>query len=79
MSLAAFDITVPFDGTLVLPSEFAGQKIRIVIEKAEKIKLSDLPNRAERFAGALKLSDQQYQDFTDSVNQSRNEWNRSIY
>ena len=32
--------------------------------------------RAERFAGALKLSEQQYREFSNSVTQSRNEWNR---
>ena len=36
-------------------------------------------SRAERFAGALKLSKQQYKEFSDSVIQSRNEWDRDIF
>jgi len=38
-----------------------------------------LSNRAERFAGALKLSEQQYSEFSDSVTQGRNEWDRDIF
>jgi len=36
-------------------------------------------NRAERFAGALKLSERQYRKFSDSVTQSRNEWDRDTF
>ena len=36
-------------------------------------------SRAERFAGALKLSEQQYGEFSDSVTHSRNEWDRDIF
>ena len=35
--------------------------------------------RAERFAGTLKLSEQQYKEFSDSITQSRNEWDRDIF
>jgi hypothetical protein len=35
--------------------------------------------RAERFAGALKFSEQQSREFSDSVTQSRNEWDRNIF
>jgi hypothetical protein len=53
----------------------------------EQIRLKDtgkaapLPvsSRAERFAGALKLSEQQYREFSDSVTQSKNEWDRDIF
>jgi len=38
-----------------------------------------ISNRAERFAGALKLPEQQYREFSDSVTQSRNEWDRDIW
>jgi len=33
---------------------------------------------SERFAGALKLSDEEYNRFQESVIQSRNEWERGI-
>ena len=36
-------------------------------------------SRAERFAGTLRLSEQQYKEFSDSVTQSRNEWDRDIF
>jgi hypothetical protein len=31
-----------------------------------------------RFAGALNLSDEEYNRFQDSINQGRNEWERDI-
>jgi len=40
---------------------------------------SPVSNQAERFAGALKLSEQQYGEFSDAVTQSRNEWDRDIF
>ncbi|MES2278774.1 MAG: hypothetical protein V4592_22275 [Bacteroidota bacterium] len=33
---------------------------------------------SEKFAGALKLSDKEYNNFQDSLTQSRNEWERDI-
>jgi hypothetical protein len=44
------------------------------IPAEEPVKKITSPSRAERFAGALKLSEQQYQDFSESITQSRNEW-----
>lgn len=45
-----------------------------VLQKGEhpKRKLS------EKFAGALHLSDEEYQNLQDSLTQSRNEWERDI-
>lgn len=37
-----------------------------------KVKLS------ERFAGSLNLSDEEYNNFQKSINESRNEWERDI-
>jgi len=31
-----------------------------------------------RFAGSLKLSDEEYKNFQDSITTSRNEWERDI-
>jgi hypothetical protein len=33
---------------------------------------------SEKFAGSLHLSDKDYNDFQDSLSQSRNEWERDI-
>jgi hypothetical protein len=48
-------------------------KTPIVKEKKKSLKLS------ERFAGALHLSDEQYEDFQMELNKNRNEWERNIY
>jgi hypothetical protein len=34
---------------------------------------------SEQFAGALHLSDEQYEDFQSMLKKSRNEWERNIY
>ncbi|WP_299287320.1 hypothetical protein [uncultured Mucilaginibacter sp.] len=33
---------------------------------------------SERFAGSLKLTDAQYNDFQNLITEGRNEWNRDI-
>jgi hypothetical protein len=48
-------------------------KTPIVREKQEEKKLS------ERFAGALHLSDEQYEEFQRTLTQGRNEWEQNIY
>jgi hypothetical protein len=35
-------------------------------------------NLSAKFAGSLNLSDEEYNNFQDSVNQGRNEWERNI-
>jgi len=39
--------------------------------KSEKVNLSD------RFAGSLKLSETKYNEFQESLTESRNEWNKN--
>jgi hypothetical protein len=34
---------------------------------------------SEKFAGALHLSDEQYEEFQMTLTQGRNEWERNIY
>ena len=36
-------------------------------------------NLSKRFAGALHLTDEQYNDFQTRISESRNEWERSIF
>ncbi|MDR0610037.1 MAG: hypothetical protein LBG58_08010 [Planctomycetaceae bacterium] len=73
MSSTTFNVTVPLDGTLVLPPEFAGQEVRVVVKTIPPNKVSEQTDRAKRFAGSLKLTEQQYKDFSESIEQSRNE------
>ncbi len=47
--------------------------IQIIREPA-----STQPGLSKKFAGALRLSDQQYNEFQQHLNQSRNEWERDI-
>ncbi|MCL2380744.1 MAG: hypothetical protein FWC64_04010 [Treponema sp.] len=48
-------------------------KIPIETAIAPSEKLSD------RFAGALKLTDSEYETYQDALKEGRNEWDRDIY
>ncbi|GHT45246.1 hypothetical protein AGMMS49965_22030 [Bacteroidia bacterium] len=45
----------------------------VVKEKKQTLKLS------QKFAGALRLSDEQYEDFQTALKTGRDEWERTIY
>ena len=47
--------------------------IRLTPPRVKEQKLS------QKFAGALHLSDEQYEDFQTTLEKGRNEWERSIY
>ena len=55
------------------------QRQQIRWQETVKPAPSPVSSRAERFAGALKLSEQQHREFSDSVTQSRNEWDRDTF
>jgi hypothetical protein len=48
-------------------------KTPVIKEKKKALKLS------EKFAGALHLSDEQYENFQMTIKRDRDEWERSIY
>ncbi|MDR0844466.1 MAG: hypothetical protein LBN71_04535 [Tannerella sp.] len=48
-------------------------KTPVIKEKKKTLKLS------EKFAGALHLSDEQYENFQMTLKKGRDEWERSIY
>jgi hypothetical protein len=48
-------------------------KTPVVKEKKKSLKLS------EKFAGSLHLSNEQYEHFQNTIQESRDEWERSIY
>jgi hypothetical protein len=46
----------------------------------QQIQEANSPQRlSERFAGALRLSDEQYQEFQETIKRGRSEWERDIY
>jgi hypothetical protein len=51
--------------------------IRMRAEKEESKK--NTQSLSERFAGALRLSDKQYEEFQTALKKSRDEWERNIY
>jgi hypothetical protein len=50
-------------------------KLRMPVVKEEK----DMQKLSEKFAGALHLSDEQYEEFQTTLKKGREEWERNIY
>jgi hypothetical protein len=70
-------IDIIHDGALRLLRDMEYlQLIRVRKDDSEKKKTQRL---SERFAGALHLTDEQYDEFQTMLKQSRNEWERDIY
>jgi len=48
------------------------------IVKVLKKNIQPKEKLSAKFAGSLKLSDEEYKNFQDSLTQSRNEWERDV-
>jgi len=46
--------------------------------RGTSVKSKTTKNLSEKYAGSLKLTDEQYADFQSQVSQGRQEWNRNI-
>ena len=55
-----------------------GNKFILAILKGASVK-GKKQKLSERFAGALHLTEEQYNNFQTSLLESRNEWERNIY
>lgn len=49
-----------------------------LVKVLEKRSNNGEQNLSTRFAGSLHLSDDEYNDFQNSITESRNEWERNI-
>ena len=49
-----------------------------IVKVLKKSSKATKQNLSDRFAGALKLTDKQYQDFQNQGKEMRNEWERDI-
>ncbi len=62
--------------SIVLPNDFVADRVEIIVLPIEEkpLKKSTAPN----LRGKLNLTNEQYNDFQQHVNDSRNEWDRNI-
>lgn len=61
---------------IVLPNDFIAEKVEVIILSVEEQHLKK--NNISSLRGKLKLTNDQYNDFQQYVNDSRNEWDRNI-
>ena len=66
-----------------LPPEYFGEVFDFVAYLQQKAQTKTVPADKEplskQFAGALHLSDAAYEAFQNSIQESRNEWDRNIF
>lgn len=61
---------------ILLPKDFSAEKVEVIILSVEEQHVKK--NSISGLRGKLKLTNDQYNDFQQYVNDSRNEWDRTI-
>lgn len=61
---------------IVLPRDFSAEKVEVIILSVDEQHVKK--NSISSLRGKLKLTNDQYNDFQQYVNDSRNEWDRTI-
>lgn len=63
---------------LSIPKHYIGKQVEVLVYTSDEVKKERAPSNAASLRGKLKLSNEQYQDFHQYLNDSRNEWIRDI-
>ena len=71
-------IEVIHDGAFNLLSDME-RLVLIRISTSGKSKTSQKGKLSEQFAGALRISDAQYEEYQNALRKGRTEWDRDIY
>ncbi len=62
-----------------IPLEFIGKQVEILVYATEEIHEAENTSRPKpKLRGRLNLTNEQYADFQQYAQESRNEWNRNI-
>ena len=77
-------VDIPADRRIFLdlPDDIPHGKVRVAATITPVVETPDSPlelTLAERFAGSLRLSDEEYEKCQKALRQSRDEWNRDIF
>jgi hypothetical protein len=62
---------------ILLPNDFMADKVEVIVLSIEEQKPSQL-NSVSSLRGKLNLTNEQYNNFQQYINDSRNEWDRNI-
>ena len=64
---------------LSIPNNYIGKEIEVLIYAKDEVDVDkERPKLSTRFAGSLKLSGEEYQNFQEAITQMRNEWDKNI-
>lgn len=57
-----------------IPDDYVGKQVEVLVYALDEVKGTEKKMKIADFAGALKLSKEQYQDFQQHLQNIRNEW-----
>ena len=63
---------------LSIPKHYIGKQVEVLVYTTDEVKEKKTLSNTASLRGKLHLSNEQYKDFHQSLNTSRNEWNRDI-
>jgi hypothetical protein len=63
---------------LSIPKDFIGKQVEVLLFTTDEIKEDSFKNNISSLRGKLNLSNEQYSNFHQYLNDSRNEWSRDI-
>jgi len=63
---------------LSIPKDYIGKQVEVLVYTTDEVKEEKIASNAASLRGKLHLSNEQYKDFHQYLNDSRNEWNRDI-
>ena len=68
------------DVSIHIPENYIGKKIEVLLYAVEELEEQEgqKKKKTANFRGALKLSDEQYNDFQAHLKDIRNEWHNDI-
>jgi hypothetical protein len=63
---------------LSIPKDYIGKQVEVLLYTTDEVKEEKTAANAAALRGKLHLSNDQYKDFHQYLNDTRNEWNRDI-
>ena len=68
------------DVSIHIPESYIGKQVEVLLYAVDELTHQDISEKKKPsdFRGALNLTDDQYKDFQNHLNEIRDEWNRDI-
>ena len=77
--IRTFVTPINTDLHLSIPKHYVGKRVEVLLYTSDEVKEeTPITKNTSALRGKLHLSDEQYKNFNNYLNDSRNEWNRDI-